>query len=479
MTQESIGRAAVNALILEVSVTPKPGLVDRVSSGAHTDMDCALFMKSAYSLENYFASAAGIGFYHRKIAGKVPGSIDYGAVFADLRREGIKAEHTMNAATGGVNTHRGAVFTLGILCAAAVIAADDGGNVSAKELFAAAGRIAAFSLDDFAAPDGHTFGLELYRQTGSRGIRGEAADGYPSVSGYGLPVFSAALSSGLTLNDSSLLALLILVCVSDDTVLLKRCGGTDAAGNEKKKVRDLLSGNIGALTEKTVRLDTDWSARGISAGGSADLLSAVLFVSAVTGVIPAGADAFFRVTDRIPAPDSSVLDLLPDKARQFLVLASREDRWARRRVLASLGYTVLCATAAVPHTVRYGRRVSDFVRDELNVFLTESGRTPAFSEFLNTSDGPVFIAAFGGADALSLKKKAAAFEDSLPARRLLDIDIMSPDGKTVSGADIGRGARPCIVCGGSAKICMRAHAHTDVETVRAIIDLLDGQEALK
>ena len=105
LTPAAIGRAATLALHDELSLAPKPGLVTLIDAGSHDDMDAHTFMRSLFSLRRYFAQIAEAGFG--------------GADFAVLERCGIAAEARMLAATGGVNTHRGAIFMLGLLCAAA------------------------------------------------------------------------------------------------------------------------------------------------------------------------------------------------------------------------------------------------------------------------------------------------------------------------------------------------------------------------
>ena len=105
-----LGTLAVKALINEAAAWPKPGLVDPVEHGAHPDMDYPLFVRSALALEGYFRQCARVAINY---AGK-----DYPALFNAVRRYGIQAEHTMMRATGNVNTHKGAIFALGILVTA-------------------------------------------------------------------------------------------------------------------------------------------------------------------------------------------------------------------------------------------------------------------------------------------------------------------------------------------------------------------------
>src|SRR5690349_17241348 len=103
-TPEAIGRAATLSLYDELALSPKPGLVTLLDRGSHTDMDAHTFMRSLLALRGYFARIATLG--------------AQGAGFPALQACGIEAEAHMLSATGGINTHRGAIFMLGLLCAA-------------------------------------------------------------------------------------------------------------------------------------------------------------------------------------------------------------------------------------------------------------------------------------------------------------------------------------------------------------------------
>src|SRR5580692_942686 len=97
-----IASLAVEALLLEVDTWPKPGLVSRLDCGSHTDMDAALLERSARSLAPYFEQLASCA--------------QRGADLLQPRRIGVAAEAAMLRTTGGINTHRGAIFGLGLLC---------------------------------------------------------------------------------------------------------------------------------------------------------------------------------------------------------------------------------------------------------------------------------------------------------------------------------------------------------------------------
>ena len=105
-----MARTALKSLLYEVSVTPKPGLVDRDNPGAHGDMDYYSFIDSAAALAPYFSRCAALG---------RDSLCEPGEVLTRLRPLGLEAEEAMKQATGGANTHKGLIFSLGILCAAA------------------------------------------------------------------------------------------------------------------------------------------------------------------------------------------------------------------------------------------------------------------------------------------------------------------------------------------------------------------------
>lgn len=263
--RDAISALAADSLMKEVRITPKPGLVDCRNTGSHRDMDLVMFLTSAHALTGYFADCIAIG------------QEDNGDIFPALRRAGLEAEKTMYRATGGVNTHKGAIFTLGILCGAlgqlwtpeAPVPALDA-LLQQCSLIAKAGAEA-----DLASADDSTAGLRLYRKTGLPGIRGEVASGLPSVAKIGLPAYQKALQEGLNENDAGARALLSLIARVEDTNLYHR-GGAEGAAFAKAAAQAVLE--TGATKEALELLDDAFIARNLSPGGCADLLAATLFL---------------------------------------------------------------------------------------------------------------------------------------------------------------------------------------------------------
>ena len=289
-----IAYCAEKALLYEVSVTPKPGLVDRADSGCHRDMDYHTFLDSIASLPPYFEICAAEG--AACAAGEVDGTGGGPALLlTKLRGPGLAAEKEMLRATGGVNTHKGAIFILGILAAAAgYCLAQKSGETDSRftdGILTVAGRIAAPSLQDLEGPmqagtegqgvlgersEPETEGLRQYRTDGCTGVRGEAAQGFPSLRSCALPVLRGALAEGQTWNDAGVSAILSLILTVDDTTLLKRCKGRDGLETERAYLRTLLAGY--PPKEAAALLNERWSKAGISAGGCADLLGAAFFL---------------------------------------------------------------------------------------------------------------------------------------------------------------------------------------------------------
>ena len=107
-TAAFVAQQATRSLLYEVSITPKPGLVDRIDSGAHTDMDFFTYLDSSVALTEYFRLA----YLESRVHSHLPAP----ELFSHLRELGLQAEQQMYEATGGVNTHKGSIFTLGLLC---------------------------------------------------------------------------------------------------------------------------------------------------------------------------------------------------------------------------------------------------------------------------------------------------------------------------------------------------------------------------
>ncbi|MBE6934050.1 MAG: triphosphoribosyl-dephospho-CoA synthase CitG [Ruminococcaceae bacterium] len=271
---ERIGKIAKESLDWEVGITPKPGLVDRNNNGSHTDMDIALFRISAEALQPYFTECVKIGI---ETASDLP-EITFNA----LRHAGIKAEEAMFAATGGVNTHKGAIFTLGLLCGGIGRLWSPECPVAGMQLILReCGRMCSNILQDFQRLRGGeaeaTSGQRLYETLGLQGIRGEAFGGFPSIAHVAIPAYQDCRRHGLTENHIGAVTLLHLIANVQDTNLYCR-GGVEGAAYAATEAKRLLENDPYPCLEEIARMDQLFMERKLSPGGCADLLAATHFL---------------------------------------------------------------------------------------------------------------------------------------------------------------------------------------------------------
>ncbi len=267
-----IAELAGTSLLYEVCTTPKPGLVDRENNGSHKDMDCFTFVASAAALQPYFEEAAGAGI---ETAG-APAAV----TFERLVFPGKLAEADMYNATGGVNTHKGAIFSIGLLCAALGRLSEDSWNDSERvcaECAAMAAGLTERDLKGITFDNARTAGEKSYAQYGITGARGEAEKGFPTVLNAALPKFEEGLERGLSLNDAGCAALLALIAAGTDTNLISR-------SDRKTQVRvsegisELLGEDPFPSRETLEKINSAFAERNLSPGGSADLLAVTYFL---------------------------------------------------------------------------------------------------------------------------------------------------------------------------------------------------------
>ncbi|MFA6508346.1 MAG: triphosphoribosyl-dephospho-CoA synthase [Treponemataceae bacterium] len=302
---ERLGVLAVRALLREVAASPKPGLVDRNGTGSHDDMDFMTFADSALSLGPAFAALAREG-AERGAAdplwvvadlagGTAMGIAEVGdaavgdafaaadaAFLAELRAIGIDGEARMFAATGGVNTHKGALFLVGLQAAAAGALIGAGVGADADRTRVLAARIVR-GVSDRELPGSATNGARVFRAYGSRGVRGEAESALVSLDGGALTVLRKAYAAGRPDDADCLEALLSIMLICDDTTVLHRGGAEAQALVKHGASRVLRFGGLrtDAGREEVERFSAELVERRISPGGSADALAAGIFLANV------------------------------------------------------------------------------------------------------------------------------------------------------------------------------------------------------
>jgi triphosphoribosyl-dephospho-CoA synthase len=264
-----LARLARQALIAEAELTPKPGLVDRRGDGTHTDLSLDVMRRSAVAIEPYFCRMAILS----------KGARPSQSLREQLALTGRHAEHAMLAATGGSNSHKGAIWALGLLVSAAAMYDEVGARADA--VAAKAKDIASF--EDRAMPRLVSHGDAVARRYGVAGARGEALCGFPHVVEVALPMLRRRRQHGATEQIARLDALLSVMSRLDDTCVLYR-GGTAALATAKEGAAavEAAGGSATELGSQRLRqLDRRLLDLNVSPGGSADLLAAALFLEAV------------------------------------------------------------------------------------------------------------------------------------------------------------------------------------------------------
>lgn len=250
---DRIAGFAQKALLYEAACSPKPGLVDRYGSGSHKDMDFFTFLSSASVLTPFFRDCVRIGM--RELTPQ--------NVFKALRYHGMCAESAMLRATGEVNTHKGAIFSLGILCGALGYRYTQALPNNVEALCALCMEMTSEALS-----------AEINMIKGPTGARGEAAEGFPSVRTVGLPALKQRIAIGENLNDAGIYALITLIaCVADANI--HRRGGLTNVKKVMKAAKAIL--NDYSL-DKVHAFANNLVNEGLSPGGCADLLALTYFL---------------------------------------------------------------------------------------------------------------------------------------------------------------------------------------------------------
>jgi triphosphoribosyl-dephospho-CoA synthase len=290
MTKEEFAHYAASlaqrAILYEVSTTPKPGLVDRDNSGAHKDMDFFTFMASGSALYK--------GLYDCAMEGLLFEGEDSTRLLDTIRKPGIECERAMFEATNGVNTHKGIIFSMGIICSVVgKLHKEQGINKFGVEDICEEVKRVTYGLThkDFKGIDHKevlTHGERLYKDYGFKGIRGEVESGFISVQKNAVRVLREWKDNKqLSMNDLFLDILLNIMADSEDTNVVSR-GGIDSLKYVRKLSAEfVLEGGMQQRDAvlKLQSMNRDFIERNISPGGSADLLAVTIFLGMLEGII--------------------------------------------------------------------------------------------------------------------------------------------------------------------------------------------------
>lgn len=284
-----ISSQAARALLYEVCTTPKPGLVDMVNTGSHHDMNVFTFLDSISSLLAYFMKAVSTG--------QETAMLSPEETFVRLKEAGILAEEEMFKATKGVNTHKGTIFSIGIVCGAIGRLwkpEEPCGEIGKilSECAAIAGPAMDETFSSITRENMKTTGDRLYVEYGLKGVRGEAADGFPSVREVGLPTLKAIMTKNADTKDAGISAetantsleeagrivLLALMAHTLDTNLIAR-GGLEGQKWAKERAKALAEATPPPTKEALQDFDREMISKNLSPGGSADLLAITYFLN--------------------------------------------------------------------------------------------------------------------------------------------------------------------------------------------------------
>lgn len=264
-----IAKYAIKSLHAELLLYPKPGLVSPIDNGSHADMNSRLFMRSIFCLRHYFRFMAQAG--------------AKSASFEQLKRLGVQAERQMLRATDGINTHRGAIFSLGLLCAAAGHHYQKcrAGAISPPDLRATLLAVWGDALISHSTNyEGDSNGARAAAQYGVSGAREEAARGFPCAFETAVPCIQQSLANGRTSTEAQIDALFALMATMHDTNIYHR-GGATAAALVKKIAQQFVDAGGAAHPDwyaSATQYHQFFIQHRLSPGGAADLLSASWFI---------------------------------------------------------------------------------------------------------------------------------------------------------------------------------------------------------
>lgn len=281
-----VAALAQRSILYEVSTTPKPGLVDCNNAGAHKDMDFFTFMASSSVLYNglYDCVKEGINFKDK----------DNTKLLDRIRKPGIQCERAMFQVTNGVNTHKGIIFSLGILCAAVGNLYKKYGNEDffIEDICDKVKDIAkGLTVKDFKGvlnKDVLTHGERLFKEYGYKGIRGEVESGFSTVRDKVVGIMRIwKHDKDLSKNDLFLEILLNLMAESEDTNIVIR-GGVEGLKYVRLTAKEFLE--CGGIRQPKAKetleaMNEEFIIRNISPGGAADLLAVSIFLGMIEGII--------------------------------------------------------------------------------------------------------------------------------------------------------------------------------------------------
>jgi len=277
MNNKNIATLATKALLYEVSISPKAGLVSRLSNGSHKDMNFYTFIDSSLALHNYFLNCFDYG--QEKL-------FSCPNFFKDLREVGKVAEKEMYEATKGINTHKGTIFSMGILLAVLGVHLKENKKIDLKVLSEKIKEMCKPLLNELEDADSiSTYGEKAYKEYHLTGARGLAISGYEIVLLDGINKLKNFCKT-LDFETACILLLFYYMSVLDDTNIVNRASITTLKEVQILS-KELFEENKKTLEKENIKnsmskLNDIFIEKNISAGGSADLLILTIFIYLLT-----------------------------------------------------------------------------------------------------------------------------------------------------------------------------------------------------
>ena len=277
MNNKNIATLATKALLYEVSISPKAGLVSRLSNGSHKDMNFYTFIDSSLALHNYFLNCFDYG--QEKL-------FSCPNFFKDLREVGKVAEKEMYEATKGINTHKGTIFSMGILLTVLGVHLKENKKIDLKVLSEKIKEMCKPLLNELEDADSiSTYGEKAYKEYHLTGARGLAISGYEIVLLDGINKLKDFCKT-LDFETACILLLFYYMSVLDDTNIVNRASIT-ILKEVQILSKELFEENKKTLVKENIKnsmskLNDIFIEKNISAGGSADLLILTIFIHLLT-----------------------------------------------------------------------------------------------------------------------------------------------------------------------------------------------------
>ena len=273
MNNNEVAKLATKALLYEVSISPKAGLVSRLSNGSHKDMNFYTFIDSALSLSEYFSECFIYGqendFYSPNF-------------FKNLRNLGKKAEKEMYRATNGINTHKGTIFSMGILISVLASYLKEADEIDLRVLSEKIKNMCFPLLNELENTNAFsTYGEKAFKNYHLTGARGLAISGYDIVLLDGINKLKEFIKK-LDFENSCILLLFYYISILDDTNIVNRAD-FETLKETQMLCKNLYEENIKFLSKEKIKnemskLNDIFIEKNISAGGSADLLILTIFI---------------------------------------------------------------------------------------------------------------------------------------------------------------------------------------------------------